>query len=563
MEKTMREQGAVFLLVGLVSLVSASALGADFYYVSNEGSDTNEGRSPDSPWRTIARVNAPRYAPGSCVLFRRGDSWRERLEPRGGNGNGYVTYSAYGTGDKPVLMGSVERNDPTAWTDEGGNLWSSVLADCPHSDRLRCDVGNIIFNNGESCGVKVWNESDLDAQGEFWHDEAARTLKMYSVANPAEVYADVECALRSSIIGQSDAAYVVYEDLALRYGGAHGIGGGNTHHIIVRNCDFSFIGGGDQYGGDETVRYGNAVEFWSNAHDNLVEGCRFWEVYDAAMTNQNNDSSVQQYNIVYRNNLVWNCEYSFEYWNWPDSSSTKNIRFENNTCVNAGGGWGHTQRPDPSGRHLCFYESPASAQGIVIRNNIFFEARGNAFYAPRWPKASVDALDMDGNCWFQSDGQMVLLEDRGYSMAEFPEYQAEWDKEPNSIARNPQLADISSLDLRLQATSPCIDAGTVTGVLADFEGSPRPVDIPGLGRDGTCDAFDIGAYEYQSGGIPPCTPTPTPTLTPTASPTATMHPGSDVDRDGEVGALDLFMLLRDWMRVSGVFCGTRTLGAVR
>ena len=60
-------------------------------------------------------------------------------------------------------------------------------------------------------------------------------------------------------------------DLALKYGAAHGIGGRNTHHITSRNCDFGYIGGGDQIGGDRTVRFGNGVEFWGDAHDNLVE----------------------------------------------------------------------------------------------------------------------------------------------------------------------------------------------------------------------------------------------------------------------------------------------------
>ena len=56
----------------------------------------------------------------------------------------------------------------------------------------------------------------------------------------------------------------------------HGIGRANMHHIVVRGCDFGFIGGGDQR--RHGVRFGNGIEFWAAAHDNLVERCRLWEI---------------------------------------------------------------------------------------------------------------------------------------------------------------------------------------------------------------------------------------------------------------------------------------------
>jgi hypothetical protein len=156
------------------------------------------------------------------------------------------------------------------------------------------------------------------------------------------------------------------------------------------------------------VRFGNGVEFWGAAHDNLVEGCRLWEIYDAALTDQSSGPKTQQYNIVYRDNVIWDSEYSFEYWNRPEDSETHDICFINNTCVNAGHGWGHTQRSDPSGRHLCFWNSPAPAHQIVIRDNIFFEASQNSFYAPGWSRAEINALVMDHNCWYQAEGKMIL-----------------------------------------------------------------------------------------------------------------------------------------------------------
>ncbi|MFO0928850.1 MAG: hypothetical protein U0736_17825 [Gemmataceae bacterium] len=42
-------------------------------------------------------------------------------------------------------------------------------------------------------------------------------------------------------------------------------------------------------------------------------------------------------NITYRNNFIRDCEYSFEYWNNPESAVTRSVQFENNTCVRAHG----------------------------------------------------------------------------------------------------------------------------------------------------------------------------------------------------------------------------------
>ena len=43
------------------------------YYVSADGNDSNDGKSIDTPWKTLARVDKAQLLPGDGVLFRRGD----------------------------------------------------------------------------------------------------------------------------------------------------------------------------------------------------------------------------------------------------------------------------------------------------------------------------------------------------------------------------------------------------------------------------------------------------------------------------------------------------------
>ena len=68
------------------------------YYVSNNGSDTNDGLSPDTAWKTIARVNQDTYIPGDKILFERGGKWENTtLQPQGsGSAEAYITIGAYG-----------------------------------------------------------------------------------------------------------------------------------------------------------------------------------------------------------------------------------------------------------------------------------------------------------------------------------------------------------------------------------------------------------------------------------------------------------------------------------
>lgn len=139
--------------------------------------------------------------------------------------------------------------------------------------------------------------------------------------------------------------------------------------------------------------------------DCLVEGCRLWEIYDAALTNQGGGTNVQE-NITYRGNQIWNCEYSFEFWNRDRASRTRHIRFEHNTCVNAGYGWGHAQRPDPNGRHLMFFDNTAATDDVVIRSNIFSQATDSLLrlHGRDW----TAALTMDFNVWYQPSGPLLL-----------------------------------------------------------------------------------------------------------------------------------------------------------
>ncbi len=301
---------------------------------------------------------------------------------------------------------------------------------------LAPDVGNIILNDGSGrkAAFKRWTLQDLKEQDDFCYERSEGRVWFYSKENPAKRYSLIEAALMKHVIDHSGVRDAVFDGLDVRYGSAHGFGGSNASRLVIRNCDISWIGGGDQYlegGAGRRTRYGNGIEFWATASDCLVENCRLWEVYDAAITNQGAGVN-QERNITYRDNLIWNCEYSFEYWNRGPESITDSILFEKNVCLDAGYGWGHVQRPDKNGRCLMFYSNSAQTTNFVVRDNIFANAteslvRSDIDWTPEPPK-------LDANVYSQEDETIPFVQWKGkrFSGEEFESFQKEANQEPNA-----------------------------------------------------------------------------------------------------------------------------------
>ncbi|MGI5832661.1 MAG: hypothetical protein ACOX6D_09075 [Thermoguttaceae bacterium] len=428
-------------LIFALLLAARAAFAADYYIDSDHGDDKNTGTSPESAWASLKQVNEFRFAPGDRVLFARGGLWRGSLQLQSGTEGAPLYYGAYGKGAKPILLGSVPLSNEINWLPAGENLW--VCSDAVVPAFGTTDVGNIILN-GKKAAFKKWTKEDLKAQDDFWFDLTGdKHIYYYSEENPGKRYIDVEAAIMKYVISHTGSSYVVFDGFDIRYGSSHGFGGGEVSHYVIRNCDISWIGGGDQYkGGGEgrRVRFGNGVEFWGSADDCLVENNKLWEIYDAALTNQGVGGNVQS-NITYRNNLIWNAEYSFEYWN-GEGSETKNILFEKNLCYNAGFGWGHVQRADPNGRCVMVYQNAAHTENVVIRDNVFCDAINSLVrvcYCPTNPDWTTTGLTLDGNRYYNEGGRLFFLWlNEEFAENRFAEFQEKTGHEKNGVVAAPE-----------------------------------------------------------------------------------------------------------------------------
>ncbi len=97
---------AVFFAVGLMPV---QVLAATYYVSQSSGKDSNDGKSPATAWKTLAKASQT-YAPGDSILLKCGDAWNEELHPMGeGTAANPITIAAYGSGPKPLI----DRQDAT------------------------------------------------------------------------------------------------------------------------------------------------------------------------------------------------------------------------------------------------------------------------------------------------------------------------------------------------------------------------------------------------------------------------------------------------------------------
>lgn len=383
----------------------APADGKTAYYVSADGNDENDGKSPETAWKSIDKVNRTAMYAGDVVFFRRGDIWRNvLLATKAG-----VTYSAYGEGAKPILTRSpFDGAKHGSWSLVEG--YNNIYV---YSEPFVYDVGQLVFNEGtftdiyanklcfdynsdklpvDSAGAVVENAMKyLEGDLWFWHDlggpvnknDAGGLLYVRSDSgNPAQRFDNIEFSQASTTItlGLNN---VTIDNLDIRYSGSHAIGGSNStvtfKNILIQNCTLYWIGGSIQgYSGNKNyVRLGNGVEIFGGVDTYSVNSCYIDQIFDAAVTHQITDSYTNDFvmnNITYSNNLILNAVYSIEHFMRNVTGSKRsltNILYKNNICRYAGYGFGQT-RPDKSApAHIRSGGLVSLTANFVIEGNVF------------------------------------------------------------------------------------------------------------------------------------------------------------------------------------------------
>lgn len=248
---------------GLNNITAVEASDSDYtgtvYYIStSEGSDDdNSGTSSDAPWKTIYKVNKTDLEPGDAVLFKSGDTWRTPDDTaltlkNSGEQTGttfeeetfdnYITLGAYGSGDKPRILGSEKIE---GWTEtDTANIWTASADYNPYE---KGNGGSLVFEYSDGSydsGLYRTNLSELTENTEWMFSNNA--LFVYSESDPDDAYKAIESEYTPKLILLNNQDYIEIEGLELAYSTDMGVyeagNPGTNHGIRVANNYIHHIG---------------------------------------------------------------------------------------------------------------------------------------------------------------------------------------------------------------------------------------------------------------------------------------------------------------------------------
>lgn len=365
------------------------------YYVSNSGDDSNDGKSPDTAWKTLARLAKQKFSFGDAIFFKRGDTWRNAQIPGNIRATEGLTLSAYGTGEKPKMYGSTENGTGEAkWSlyYESGNkkIWKY--------HRPLSDVSVIVLNDGKSfCKryVAYWNGSkyvdihnqkkgfsvktdlpDMECFPDLkypdnpeykdriyqigWDDESQTTVMLTGdlylrcdKGNPGALYSSIEFTEPYSL-ADGVSNHTVFDNIDCSYGLSPVAGGMDMpEYVYFQNCVSGWGGGeicyySDKYYdvGDHTFAPSHGYLFMDggsgfNAHGrhaHLTNNYIHHGFQDGFGTEIFTFKDQEVGDILISGNLVEYCVFAGGYLNWDTESKypAKNVTITDNYVLYTG-----------------------------------------------------------------------------------------------------------------------------------------------------------------------------------------------------------------------------------
>jgi hypothetical protein len=419
------------------------------YYVDAVlGSDTNDGKSASTPWKTLGRVHDVVLKAGDVVHLARGSVWEHQQilldNKSAGSATAPVIFQAYGTGNAPTI------SEPRALWDstipftavffDTGSHYITVLdlhvRNCPTAVAMPDDSDHIVL-----AGMELENCDDGIGLSGDYHKVLSNSIHDIGAAGTGG-------GIGVGINGGShlELAWNHFQKCWLPT--ADGVGDGGPFEYYGRKVDSK---------GVESFYLSDDIQ----THHNFIEGS-----YDFMESWGNVTNLVIAYN-VYATSKHEALEFHFddsEHATWTHEC-TYTVRIENNTFVPTDqdpGGWGIVgMLYDP--KHV----PDPSKSAITLRNNIFVS---------NYKVVSQNVLGTS----FVHDHNLFQLVSGGV-------LGQDWSLGATEVSADPQFVDAPNLDYRLSPASPAIDTGAAASYSVDIAGVPVPIGV----------APDLGAYEYK------------------------------------------------------------------
>ncbi len=365
------------------------------YYISSEhGDDSNDGLSPEKPWKSFKNIYdvkgnnilRPKVKAGDGIFLERGSVFYPSYKTNFSGdyvlpGESGITYAAYGKGPKPILTEALDVNGSMDWEKtQWKNVWklSNVGLKGPESSPGYYDVGNIIvydkqgnvgwgvkvipmdpanpyaegsvtygigeasngFEKFETLSVPCENPSVVKNNLEYFHDFTDGSVYMYyNGGNPGDVFDKIIVSKRGNIVS-TGGTNVMIDNISFKYTGSHGLSTGDASNFTVQNCTFEWIGGSLQSDNNYEpeayiTRFGNGFENWANADGLHIKNCYFNQIFDGAASTQvlwKDISIVNDFDIV--DCVFKNSNSPVEIWNLAHDEVSANVTISGNYFLN-------------------------------------------------------------------------------------------------------------------------------------------------------------------------------------------------------------------------------------
>ena len=418
------------------------AAGGTCYYLSSiNGDDSNDGLSPETPWKSLSKlidIKVPGVVelsvadPGDGVFFERGSEWyaekyHNTTVSTLSTGKG-VTYGAYGEGTKPLFTCAIDfrgtRNNNGDWEEtEWDNVYLLEKLD-PNPEwefADKRDIGNIFFNGGEGLGIRIIPKDaenpfgegktgydkgyccngyeyfytgtpDFTSPGtalknnlEFIYDSAAGKLYLYfDKGNPADYFDDIKVARNGTAAWASEGC--TFDNLAFMYSTDYCVRS-DGFNMVFQNCEIGCVGG-------SLSSVESGIEMFGASDEILMYNNYIHDVGDGPLTSQCSSPVDGQpnhiQNVSYIDNVIVGGGCGAEIWNHMGpidengyaQNKITNITIRGNIMAYCGYGLTQKQATGSNQEGGLINSSMYQEMGNnIVEDNIFMHGTGAVFYA--------------------------------------------------------------------------------------------------------------------------------------------------------------------------------------
>jgi len=403
------------------------------YYVKNGGNDGADGLSDGNAWETIVRVNTQVLTPADIVNFKRGHSWSGTTlyvsSTENGTEGSPITFRDYDSGALPIITPP----NATGYQDNGAHTNGSDWI----------VFRNLRFSGAKESGVRLYTGSEHCIVDSCEADDSA-----YGVTIDND-YNLVTGSYFHDLVMSVNTAEPTTDDR-----GATGVRIYSANNVVEYCRMINCIAESYDYGHD-----GGGIEFYGTGVDNneirynwFEQCCGYLEV--------GSGGSGSAANNKFHHNIVVNCGRAYFHLAGGFATTVSNFRIENNTFYEDG------SNPRTGQQYVVAFNGTPTGSDVLFSNNIV-----------RLHDADYDVSDENG--FTHTYNSFHLTNSAGHGSHSNGATEDDED---------PLHTDPAEDDFTLQASSPCIDAGTDLSYSEDYVGNVVP--YPALGDP------DRGAFEW-------------------------------------------------------------------